>query len=482
MPVLGIDIDGSLEIAMDDVIGRSVAILGITGSGKSNTAAVLVEELLDAGLPMTIVDIEDEYWGLKERFEVLIAGGEHADIPLLISQARALASLSATRRIPVVLAVGELSQDEMYAFLLAYFESLWDVSKALRQPYQVVLEEAHEFVPQGARTPLKEILTRIALRGRKRGLATVLVSQRSPKVDKDLLTQAQLLFLHRVVHPVDLRVYQDLIPLPARQVDDMVGALRAGQAVVLYKNQPTVASIRLRATFHGGQTPGATSNALPPLKEIDPAILADLAAPGPDRVEGSGDTPRPQSLVKTQSVPLDAQRIPELERQVEALELERQRLCAQLALATARGIVADVAPEELEAASQPEESANGTPEGKPYRSTKRQKQQFGYLLTDITGLRSRPRKMLRYLLEREGRVFSLRDIARGLDMSESTLQGKYFDLIQLGLVERVGTGRSRRFQSKVGDYFRGEFPDLAADELRQTVLVKLLSMEVRRKG
>lgn len=91
-----------------------------------------------------------------------------------------------------------------------------------RRPWFLVVEEAHEFVPQGAAALTKKVLTRIALRGRKRGIGLVLVSQRSAKVDKDVLSQAEYYILHKVVHPADLRVYRDLLPLPPRDTDSTV--------------------------------------------------------------------------------------------------------------------------------------------------------------------------------------------------------------------------------------------------------------------
>ena len=177
----------------------------------------------------------------------------------------------------------------MYEFLLAYFTRLWEVCFIHRQPYQVILEEAHEFLPQGQRTPLKEILTRIALRGRKRGLGTIVMSQRSAKVDKDVLTQASLLFLHRVVHPIDLKVYQDLIPLPGREVESMVGSLQTGQTIALYQHQAQVIQVRLRHTFHAGATPLQGVAPSPELRKIDSTLLEELrrlTAEKPTRLNG----------------------------------------------------------------------------------------------------------------------------------------------------------------------------------------------------
>src|SRR5262249_878903 len=159
------------------------------------------------------------------------------------------------------------------------------------RPYQVVLEEAHEFVPQSLRTPLKDILTRIALRGRKRGLGIVTVSQRSAKVEKDILTQAAILFLHRVVHPIDMKVYQDIVPLAPGEVETRVGALRSGDALVLFNNEVCTAHIRLRHTFHAGATPELEGTPRPKLKRVNDALLTELrkiASREPGQ-EGSGD-------------------------------------------------------------------------------------------------------------------------------------------------------------------------------------------------
>ena len=177
--MLCIDTQGALAFETSTFVGRSVGVLGITDSGKTNTVAVLIEELL-GNLPMTIVDIEGEYWGLKERFDLLIAGrSEHAELEIGPENAAALAEISITRGISIILDLSDYSSDEQHAFLLAYFSRLWEVAGKERKPYQIVLEEAHEFIPQSASSPLKAVLTRIALRGRKRGLGIILASQRS---------------------------------------------------------------------------------------------------------------------------------------------------------------------------------------------------------------------------------------------------------------------------------------------------------------
>lgn len=276
---LEIDVDKKLNLDLQrDIVGRRIAVLGVSGQGKTNTAAVLVEELLTAGLPLTIVDIEGEYWGLKEKYEILVAGsGEHTDFPAGPGQAAALAELSVAESIPVILDLSDFTASEQADFLLAYFGSLWTAVSKKRTPYEVIIEEAHEFIPEGVRTPLKEMLTRLALRGRKRGLGAIIMSQRTANVAKSFLTQAEMLFLHRVVHPTDLRVYKDLIPAAGKEVEEMVGQLRPGQVVYVYNHQAALAQIRPRHTFHAGATPQLDAQVATRLKTIDKGLLDKLA-------------------------------------------------------------------------------------------------------------------------------------------------------------------------------------------------------------
>lgn len=55
--MLGLDLDlkGTLALDIAAFVGKCVAVLGITGPGKSNTVAVLIEELLAQRLTATII-------------------------------------------------------------------------------------------------------------------------------------------------------------------------------------------------------------------------------------------------------------------------------------------------------------------------------------------------------------------------------------------------------------------------------------------
>ena len=213
---------GTLTLEKDQVIRKCIAILGIRGSGKSNTAKVFAEELIKEKVPLVIVDPDGEYRGLEaiifDKFNV-----DPEEVVNLLMGGKS-----------VVLDVNDWNE-EVFKFLTTFFNILWETSKIYRRDIFVLLEEAHEFIPQGTRTPLSDVLVRIALRGRKRGIGMILVSQRSAKVNKDVLTQSEIYFLHKVVHPVDVRVYKEILPLKSREIEAEIKAMETGDAI-FYKD------------------------------------------------------------------------------------------------------------------------------------------------------------------------------------------------------------------------------------------------------
>jgi hypothetical protein len=269
-----LNISNDLSLDLEDVIGKCIAILGIRGSGKSNTAGVIFEELLRNNYPLSIIDIDGEYFGLKEKYEVLVVGhGKGVEIEVDVDCAEEIAQISMEKNIPVVVDLSGFLSDERTAFLTDYLGSLWTLAGKLRRPYIIGIEEAHEFIPQGVKTELKELVARVALRGRKRGLGAIIVSQRSAKVEKDVLSQAGMLFLHRVVHEVDMHVYSDLLPWRKNETKEIITALSIGECVYLNGDTVLPIYVRERETFHAGFTPSLEVVVTPQLKQVSQEII-----------------------------------------------------------------------------------------------------------------------------------------------------------------------------------------------------------------
>jgi len=272
-----LSISRDLNIDLEDLIGQCIGILGIRGSGKSNTAGVIFEELLANNYPLSIVDLEGEYFGLKEKYEVLVVGkGEGVEIEIDAHCADEIAHVSMEQNVPVVLDLSGFLSEERTELLKAYLSSLWNLAGTLRKPYMIGIEEAHEFIPQGVKNELKEMIARIALRGRKRGLGGIFVSQRSAKVDKDVLSQAGMLFLHRVVHEVDMRVYSELLPWRKSEVKEIISSLDTGDCMYVNGDNILPIYVRERSTFHAGFTPSLEVVKSPELRSVSASIIESI--------------------------------------------------------------------------------------------------------------------------------------------------------------------------------------------------------------
>lgn len=195
----------------DDVLEEDIAILGKKGSGKTYTAKGVVERLLGRGDRVLILDPLGLWWGLRSSadgqdagFKVAVIGGEHADMPLDPAAAVPLADIVAHENVPMVLDVSDLSKSAQQSFLLAFLRELRRIN---RDPLTIVLEEADVFAPQN---PMKDDsaallgeIDWISRRGRFRGFRLVSITQRPAKINKDVLTQASTLILHKLPAPQD---------------------------------------------------------------------------------------------------------------------------------------------------------------------------------------------------------------------------------------------------------------------------------------
>ena len=103
-------------------------------------------------------------------------------------------------------------------------------------PYLMVLEEAHQFIPEGhsqERSISKGIMQTIAREGRKFGSSLCIISQRPIQLDTTTLSQCGTKLILRVTNPYDL----DHIGKSAEGLDkrslDMITSLRVGEGLVV---------------------------------------------------------------------------------------------------------------------------------------------------------------------------------------------------------------------------------------------------------
>lgn len=497
MDFLHIDQGATLQLTRDDFIGSKCAILGVAGTGKTNSAARILEQLLARGLPMTILDIEGEYWSLKEKFELLIAGrGEHVDMEMDVSEAGALAGLAWSKNLAIVLDVSDYDETERNRFVVEYFNALWDAAMKESKAYLVVLEEAHEFVAQvGGDPDVKKILSRFSLRGRKRGIGMVMISQRSAKVNKDVLTQARMAFLHRVYHPTDLKVYQEMLPLKPSEVEAMVAGLSTGQCIFYHENTVRVVTMAKRETYHAGATPGLDQQHAQQLRVVDESLLDELRKLAPKAADAVAESEPNERDGQIASLEIEVARLEsaltDANNTIYGLEVLNSNLNAAIqtleaeraAQVTANGHAPALAP--LPAAPPlkplpPLELVEVTPKDREREqkrsdlAVRKQTERFGVFLRDLGNLRSSSREVIVYLAERPEKKAAVKELARALGMDFSRLyKAPPTDAMKEGLLTRRGDGSEAVWQSNLEHHLTETYPDLDAADLRDKTLARL---------
>lgn len=271
-----------------EAVTQTFAILGIRGSGKTNTGVVLAEELLEAKQQVVIIDPVDVWWGLKSSFPIPVIGGEHADVPLEGGAGVVLADFVVETRASVILSLAHLSMNDQRRFA-GDFAKRFYLRKApteYRTPVMVIVDEADEFVPQRIPHGHEEMFgafDRLARRARVRGVGLTLISQRPQVVNKDVLTQIETLVAMRLLHKLDRKAVEAWIEAhdTAGRKEEFLASLASldrGEAWIWSPSWLNVfqrVQVRARNTFDSSATPKAGERIRPP-KELAPVDLEKL--------------------------------------------------------------------------------------------------------------------------------------------------------------------------------------------------------------
>jgi len=310
-----IDDAGDVSLPIIELLTGRGMILGKSGSGKSNSASVVAEQLLSNGFPLFIIDTDGEYWGLKEDFEILHVGAdEECELQVGPEHAEKLASLALEDNVPIILDVsGYLDDDEKTELIREVARHLFAKEKKLKKPFLLLVEEIHEYIPEGGGlNPAGQMLVKIGKRGRKHGLGITGISQRPADVKKDFLTQCDWLVWHRLTWENDTKVVGRVL---GRDYADAVQELADGEAFVFTDWTDEIQRVqwRRKETFDAGATPGLDDVTRPDLKAVSEDLVAELESI-------SDRTARRQDRIEELEARLDAK-----EAEIDDLQADLER-------------------------------------------------------------------------------------------------------------------------------------------------------------
>ncbi|WP_162224454.1 ATP-binding protein [Halorussus amylolyticus] len=268
----------AVELPVVEVLTGRAFVTGKSGSGKSNTASVVAEKLLDGGYPVMLVDTDGEYYGLKEEYELLHAGADdECDIQVEPQHAEKLASLALEDNVPIILDVsGYLDEDDGKELLKAVAQQLFAKEKKLKKPFLLVVEEVHEYIPEGGgMDECGRMLIKIGKRGRKHGLGIAGISQRPADVKKDFITQCDWLVWHRLTWNNDTNVVGRIL---GNEYAEAIEDMGDGEAFLTtdWSEETRRVQFHRKQTFDAGATPGLEDFERPDLKSVSDDLVSDL--------------------------------------------------------------------------------------------------------------------------------------------------------------------------------------------------------------
>lgn len=207
-----------------DLVTQAIAVLGRRGSGKTNTATKIVEGLLKAKQQVVIIDPIGVWWGLKSNksgkragHSIVVFGGVNGDLPINETDGKIIADLVVDQNLSCILSLDTFESNAAERrFITAFAERLYQRKKerSNRTPVMVVLEECHLVAPQKVQqdsTKMLASMTRLVRQGRNFGIGVMLIDQRSASVNKELLSQVELLIAHQTTDIRDRKAIQDWV-------------------------------------------------------------------------------------------------------------------------------------------------------------------------------------------------------------------------------------------------------------------------------
>ena len=212
---------GAVPIDLEELLATRLLVQGNSGSGKSHLLRRLLER--SAGqVQQVVIDPEGDFVTLSGAYgHVVIEAGDYSE-----REIARFATRLREHRASVVLSLEGLEVEGQMRCAAAFLSAMFDAPREHWYPALVVVDEAQLFAPAAAGEVTEEVrraslsaMTNLMCRGRKRGLAGVIATQRLAKLAKNVAAEASNFLMGRTFLDIDMARAADLLGMDRRQAE-----------------------------------------------------------------------------------------------------------------------------------------------------------------------------------------------------------------------------------------------------------------------
>ncbi|HET7412030.1 MAG TPA: ATP-binding protein [Pararhizobium sp.] len=205
---------------LEELLATRLLVQGNSGSGKSH----LLRRLLEQSAPWVqqcVIDPEGDFVTLADRFGHVVIDATRSENELM-----GIAARTRQHRVSTVLNLDGLEVDQQIRAAAAFLTGMFEAERDFWYPVLVVVDEAQMFAPTAggevaddARKASLSAMTNLMCRGRKRGLAGVIATQRLAKLAKNVAAEASNFLMGRTFLDIDMARAADLLGMDRRQAE-----------------------------------------------------------------------------------------------------------------------------------------------------------------------------------------------------------------------------------------------------------------------
>lgn len=210
-----------VRIDIEELLATRLLVQGNSGSGKSHLLRRLLEESA-ALVQQIVIDPEGDFVTLADAFGHIVIDAGAYDSREIVQ----LATRVREHRASVVLALDNLELEAQMRCAASFLSTMFDAHRDHWYPALVVVDEAQMFAPAVAGDVSDETrrislgaMTNLMCRGRKRGLAGIIATQRLAKLAKNVAAEASNFLMGRTFLDIDMARAADLLGMERRQAE-----------------------------------------------------------------------------------------------------------------------------------------------------------------------------------------------------------------------------------------------------------------------